>query len=426
MLSTLRNAWKVPDLRKRLLWTVFIVAIYRLGSHIPVPGIDTDYLKNLTQNGNSLWSFYDLMSGGALSRFSILALGVVPYINSSIIMQLLTIAIPPLEQLSKEGEEGRKKIQKITRYASIGFGLITAYGTLALMNQQGGIKDSSYALIYQIILTLTVGSVFCMWLGDQITVKGIGNGISLIIFINIVSRVPSTVASLGRLQQTEQVDPVQVILLVIFILALLAGVIYLSLAERRVTVQYAGKAVGNKMYKGQSTHIPLSLIGSAVIAIIFAMSVMQFPQTVAQLFPNKEWAKWIMSSSYSVFNSKTWMYAVVYALLTIFFTWFYTQVTFKPDEMAENMNKSAGFVPGIRPGKPTEKYLERMLTRVSLFGGLFAAFLVIVPIVIENNTQFKGIAFGPTSILILVGVALDVMRTLESQLVVRHYQGFLK
>ena len=224
----------------------------------------------------------------------------------------------------------------------------------------------------------------------------------------------------------EQVDPIQTVLLGVFVLALLAGVIFLSLAERRVSVQYAGKAVGNRMYKGQSTHIPLSLIGSAVIAIIFAMSVMQFPQTVAQLFPDKEWAKWIMSSTYSVFNSKTWMYAVLYALLTIFFTWFYTQVTFKPDEMAENMNKSAGFIPGIRPGKQTEKYLERILTRVSLFGGLFAALLVIIPIVIENSTQFKGIAFGPTSILILVGVALDVMRTLESQLVVRHYQGFLK
>lgn len=426
MLSTLRNAWKVPDLRKKLLWTVLFVAIYRMGSHIPVPGIDTEYLKTLTESGNNLWSFYDLMSGGALSRFSILALGVVPYINSSIIMQLLTIAIPPLEQLSKEGEEGRKKIQNITRYASILFGVITAYGTYVLMYNQGGIRESGFAFIYLIILTLTVGSAFCMWLGDQITVKGIGNGISLIIFINIVSRIPNTIASIAALKNMDQVDIIQIALFAVFVVLLLAVVIYLSLAERRVTVQYASKAVGNRVAKGQSTHIPLSLIGSAVIAIIFAMSVMQFPKTIAQLFPDKDWAKWITGNTYSVFNEKTWMYPVIYAVLTIFFTWFYTQITFKPDEMAENMNKSAGFIPGIRPGKPTEKYLENILTKVSIFGGIFAAILAITPIIIENNTQFKGISFGGTSLLILVGVALDVMRTLESQLVVRHYQGFLK
>ena len=358
MLSTLRNAWKVQDLRKKIIWTVFLIAIFRMGSYIPVPGIDTDSLKALTQSG-SLVSFYDLISGGSFSRFSIFALGVVPYINASIIMQLLTVAIPKLEQLSKEGDDGRKKIQKITRYASIVIGAMTGY-------------------------------------------------------------------QIYNLSKIGKINVVEVALFIFFTLALLAGVIYLSLAERRITVQYAGKAVGNKMMKGQSTHIPLSIIGTTVIAIIFAMSVMSFPTTIAQFFPEAGWSQWITGSSYSPFNAKTWMYPVLYALLTIFFTWFYTQITFKPDEMAENMHKSSGFIPGIRPGKPTEIYLEKVLNRISMFGGCFAAIIAVVPILVANYTPFQGIQFGGTSLLILVSVSLEIMRQLESQLTMRHYQGFLK
>ncbi|MDZ4993000.1 preprotein translocase subunit SecY [Clostridium perfringens] len=425
MLSTLRNAWKVQDLRKKIIWTVFLIAIFRMGSYIPVPGIDTDSLKALTQSG-SLVSFYDLISGGSFSRFSIFALGVVPYINASIIMQLLTVAIPKLEQLSKEGDDGRKKIQKITRYASIVIGAITAYGTYVIINNVGALKSTSPVSMFLILLTLIVGSTFLMWLGDQITVKGVGNGTSLIIFANILSSLPMTGYQIYNLSKIGKINIVEVALFIFFTLALLAGVIYLSLAERRITVQYAGKAVGNKMMKGQSTHIPLSIIGTTVIAIIFAMSVMSFPTTIAQFFPKAGWSQWITGSSYSPFNAKTWMYPVLYALLTIFFTWFYTQITFKPDEMAENMHKSSGFIPGIRPGKPTEIYLEKVLNRISMFGGCFAAFIAVVPILVANYTPFEGIQFGGTSLLILVSVSLEIMRQLESQLTMRHYQGFLK
>lgn len=425
MLSTLRNAWKVQDLRKKIIWTVFLIAIFRMGSYIPVPGIDTDSLKALTQSG-SLVSFYDLISGGSFSRFSIFALGVVPYINASIIMQLLTVAIPKLEQLSKEGDDGRKKIQKITRYASIVIGAITAYGSYVIINNVGALKSNSPVSMFLILLTLVVGSTFLMWLGDQITVKGVGNGTSLIIFANILSSLPMTGYQIYNLSKIGRINIVEVALFIFFTLALLAGVIYLSLAERRITVQYAGKAVGNKMIKGQSTHIPLSIIGTTVIAIIFAMSVMSFPTTIAQFFPEAGWSQWITGSSYSPFNAKTWMYPVLYALLTIFFTWFYTQITFKPDEMAENMHKSSGFIPGIRPGKPTEIYLEKVLNRISMFGGCFAAIIAVVPILVANYTPFQGIQFGGTSLLILVSVSLEIMRQLESQLTMRHYQGFLK
>ena len=425
MLSTLRNAWKVQDLRKKIIWTVFLIAIFRMGSYIPVPGIDTDSLKALTQSG-SLVSFYDLISGGSFSRFSIFALGVVPYINASIIMQLLTVAIPKLEQLSKEGDDGRKKIQKITRYASIVIGAITAYGSYVIIHNVGALKSNSPVSMFLILLTLVVGSTFLMWLGDQITVKGVGNGTSLIIFANILSSLPMTGYQIYNLSKIGRINIVEVALFIFFTLALLAGVIYLSLAERRITVQYAGKAVGNKMMKGQSTHIPLSIIGTTVIAIIFAMSVMSVPTTIAQFFPEAGWSQWITGSSYSPFNAKTWMYPVLYALLTIFFTWFYTQITFKPDEMAENMHKSSGFIPGIRPGKPTEIYLEKVLNRISMFGGCFAAIIAVVPILVANYTPFQGIQFGGTSLLILVSVSLEIMRQLESQLTMRHYQGFLK
>lgn len=421
MLSTLRNAWKVPELRKRFYWTIFLVAIFRMGSHIPVPGISTDFLRQYTQSGN-LMGFYDLISGGALSRFSIFALGVMPYINASIITQLLTIAIPSLEQLSKEGEEGRKKIQNATRYVSIVIAVILAFGMYATIAQTGATGSMKTAQMMVVILALVVGSTFCMWLGDQITVKGFGNGVSILIFVNIVSRLPMTIASVMSLD----INVVEIALFLVFALAVLAGVIYFSLAERRIPVQYAGKAVGNKMMKGQSTHIPLSIVGSAVIAIIFSMSVMQFLPTIAGFFPDKDWAVWVTSSPASIFNSKTWMYPVVYALLTIFFNWFYTQVTFKPDEMSENLHKSAGFIPGIRPGEPTTQYFESILNRISFIGGIFAALLAVTPIIVTNYTSFKEIQFGGTALLIVVSVALDFTRKLESQMIMRHYKGFLK
>lgn len=425
MLSTLRNAWKVPELKKRFLWTIFLVAIFRIGIHVPVPGISTEYLTGVTGT-DSLFGFMNLLSGGALKNFSIFALSVTPYINASIIMQLLTIAIPSLEQLSKEGEDGKKKIKSITRTISIVISAILAFGTYTMIRGTGATAGVTGTEVLVIIVSLVVGSTFCMWLGDQITVKGFGNGISILIFVNIISQLPVTASQLAVVKKSGEIGIVEIALFLIFVVAMLCTAIYFSLAERRIPVQYAGKAVGNKVARAQSTHIPLSIIGSAVIAIIFAMSVMLFPQTIATLFPEKGWAIWITQNEYSIFNTETWMYPVFYSILTIFFTWFYTQITFKPDEMAENLHKSAGFIPGIRPGEATEKFFERVLTRVSLIGGLFAAFLAITPILIENYTALEGISFGGTSLLIIVGVAMDFSRQLDSQLVMRHYKGFLK
>jgi preprotein translocase subunit SecY len=425
MLSTLKNAWRVPELKKRIVWTIFLVAIFRLGNYIPVPGIDTSRLTDMTKS-QGLIGFYDLISGGAFSRFSIFAMGVVPYINASIIMQLLTVAIPQLEQLSKEGEEGRKRIQNYTRYASILFGVIQAYTSYVLIWNAGALQDTSKFNLFVILLTLTTASTFLMWLGDQITVRGLGNGMSLLIFVNIISRFPATIYQIAGLQKTQTVNPVQIVIFIAIAALLLLSVIVMSAAERRISVQYAGKTVGNRTFKGQSTHIPINMTSSAVIAIIFAMSVMQFPATIAQFFPTSKISLFITGSSYSIFKSNSWQYALAYAVLVVFFSWFYTQVTFKPDEMAENMHKSSGFIPGIRPGQPTARYIENVLARVSIIGGLYASIIAITPIISEGYSSFKGISFGGTAMMIMVGVALDSLRQLESQLVMRHYQGFLK
>lgn len=428
MLQTLRNAFKVPELRKKILWTILLVAVFRMGSHIPLPGINSDYLKSLSQSGGLL-GFYDMISGGAFSRSSILALGVMPYINASIIVQLLTVAIPQLEQLSKEGQNGRKKIQNATRYVAFGIAFVLAYGIFATISSSGATAGLQLIQKVVVVFALVVGSTFCMWLGDQLTVKGIGNGTSVLIFVNIISRVPVTIASMLTLKESGSASIVEIVLFGIFIVLMLGMILYFSLSERRIPVQYAGKfASGNSnMVKSQSTHIPLSIIGSAVLAIIFSMSVMEFPKTIATLFGgDKEWAKWILTNNTCPFNQKSWMYIVLYAILTIFFNWFYTQITFKPDEMSENLHKSAGFVPGVRPGEETTIYFERVLNRLSFIGGVLAAFLAITPTIIQNYTQFQNVSFSGTGLLIVINVALDFTRKVESQMVVRHYKGFLK
>ena len=425
MLSTLRNAWRTPDLKKKLLYTLFFVAIFRIGNHILVPGIDNTALQNIANSG-TLLGFYDLISGGAFSKFNIFALGVIPYINASIVMQLLTIAIPYLEQLSKEGEDGRKKIQNYTRYAAVGFALLQSFTTYVLIANQHALKDTSTLSVFLIMLTVTTASIFLMWLGDQITVKGLGNGISLLVFINIISRLPLSIYQIAGLQKAEEINVVQVIMFIAVIAALLLAVIMMSIAERRIPVQYAGKTVGNKSFKGQSTHIPINMNATGVIAIIFATSVMQFPATIAQFWPTSTVFRVITSGNYSPFKTNSFMYSVVFFLLILFFSWFYAQVTFKPDEMAENMHKSSGFIPGIRPGENTAKYIEKVLTRVAIIGGIFAAVIAVFPVIIQGYTKFQGIQFGGTSLLIMVSVALDTMRQMESHLVMRHYQGFLK
>jgi preprotein translocase subunit SecY len=426
MLSTLRNAWKVPELRKRLLFIVFAAIVYRLGNAIPVSGVDPSRLTTAAKSG-TLFGFYDLISGGAFSKSTIFAIGVIPYINASIIMQLLTIAIPYLEQLSKEGEDGRKKIQKYTRYASVPLAVLQAFSQYAIIRNLGCLTDTSKSHMFMIVLTLTVGSTFLMWLGDKITQHGIGNGISLLIFINIMSRVPSQVSGIKSSNSAGSVDIVQTVTFIGIVAAMFLAVVASTLAERRIPVQYAGKTVGNKTYRGQSTHIPININNSGVIAIIFAMSVLQFPATLAKFWPSAPLSKWIEGNPYSVFRGDTYLYCATYLILIMFFTWFYTQITFKPDEMAENMHKSSGFIPGIRPGAPTEKYIEQVLGKISFLGGLFAGMIAVVPVLVSiKMAGFQSIQFGGTSLLIMVSVALETMRQIESQLVMRHYKGFLK
>lgn len=425
MLQTLKNAWKLKDLRKRILFTVFIVFIFRLGNFIAVPNIDPTALKELASS-QTLVGFYDLISGGAFSNFSIFAMGVTPYINASIIMQLMNVIIPKLEQLSKEGQEGRAKIQNYTKYLAVAIGIVQAYGTYVLIYNAGAVEVDTPMNTILIITTLLASSMFLIWLGDRITEKGIGNGVSVLIFINIVSRIPTLAAQVYTLYQGGTVDIVMLTLFTVVMIALFVGTIAFSLGERKIPVQYSGRVSGTKQIKGQSSHIPVSVSSACVIAIIFAMSVMQFPATLAQFFPNSAVFKWLTTSAYSVFKVNSIPYIILYVVLVIFFSWFYMQITMKPEEMAENMAKSGGYVAGIRPGVATEKYIERILTRVAIIGGLFAALIAVFPIVLDAFTTFKGLSFGGTVIFIMAGVALDTMRQLESQLVMRHYKGFLK
>ena len=424
MLQTLKNAWKLPDLRKRILFTVFIVFIYRLGNFIVVPNINADALKDLA-NSQTLVGFYDLISGGAFSNFSIFAMGVTPYINASIIMQLMNVIIPKLEQLSKEGQEGRAKIQNYTKYLAIAIGAVQAYGTYVLIYNAGAVEKDSFLNTVLIIMTLLAASMFLIWLGDRITEKGVGNGVSVLIFINIVSRIPMMATQVGVLYSGGAVDIVSLVLFALAMVALFVGTVAFSLGERRIPVQYAGRVSGTKQIKGQSSHIPVSVSSACVIAIIFAMSVMQFPATLAEFFRNSKVLEWLTTSNWSIFKVNSVGYMVAYVVLVIFFAVFYTQITMKPEDMADNMAKSGGYVAGIRPGVATAKYLERILTKVALIGGVFAALIAVFPIFLEGYTPFKGLAFGGTVIFIMSGVALDTMRQLESQLVMRHYKGFL-
>lgn len=424
MLQTLKNAWKLPDLRKRILFTVFIVFIFRLGNFIVVPNINADALKDLA-NSQTLVGFYDLISGGAFSNFSIFAMGVTPYINASIIMQLMNVIIPKLEQLSKEGQEGRDKIQNYTKYLAIAIGAVQAYGTYVLIYNAGAVEKDSFLNTVLIIMTLLAASMFLIWLGDRITDKGVGNGVSVLIFINIVSRIPMMATQVGVLYSGGAVDIVSLVLFVLAMVALFVGTVAFSLGERKIPVQYAGRVSGAKQIKSQSSHIPVSVSSACVIAIIFAMSVMQFPATLAEFFRGSKVLEWLTTSSWSVFKVNSIGYIIAYVVLTIFFAVFYTQITMKPEDMADNMAKSGGYVAGIRPGVATAKYLERILTKVALIGGAFAALIAVFPIFLEGYTPFKGLAFGGTVIFIMSGVALDTMRQLESQLVMRHYKGFL-
>lgn len=427
MFETLRNSWKIPDLRKKMLFTLGMLIIFRIGSRLPVPGLDPAYFKKLIEQGGQLFGFVDIITGGAFKYATIFAMSITPYVNSSIIMQLLTIAIPRLEQLSKEGEEGRKIIGQYIRYGTVLLGFIQASGiTIGLRGAIiGGIDVWKFATI---TLTLTAGTAFLMWLGEQITEYGIGNGISLIIFAGIVSGGPSGAMtlyqyySLGRLG-SGIFGIISIIIILAIFVGIIACVVWVNQAERRIPVQYAKRVVGRKMYGGQSTHIPIKVNWAGVIPIIFAMSIMMLPTTLIGYFGANS-----TNAIIKFFRNwpQNWSYAVLYALFVMFFTFFYTYVQFNPIELANNMKKNGGFIPGIRPGKPTSDYIAKVLNRITWFGGLFLAVVTIFPYIIGYITGINGIWFAGTSVLILVGVAIDTVRQIESQMLMRHYKGFLE
>ena len=418
MLSSLVNILKITELRQKVLFTLAMFMVFRLGTHIPVPGVNAEVIEQLFNSG-SLFGMLDLFAGGALSKFSIFAMSITPYINASIIMQLLTVVVPTFESWSKEGEEGRKKISKITRYGTVILGFVQATGMAY------GLKDAiinpSIGSILLIALTLTAGTTFLMWLGEQITEKGIGNGISLIIFAGIVSSLPKGIGVIYKYLQAGTISYFNVALFLIIAIAMIVLVIAIQQGQRRIPVQYAKRVVGRKMYGGHSTHIPLKVNQAGVIPIIFASSVLMFPVTIAQ-FINIPWVKTLAG----YFAWGTPLQTVLYALMIVFFTYFYTAVTLNISDMAENLKKYGGFIPGIRPGKPTEEYLDHVMTRITLAGAFFLAFIAILPTMIAGATHIDGVNFGGTALLIVVGVALDTMKQIESMVVMRHYQGFMK
>lgn len=418
MLSALSNILKITELRQKVVFTLAMFLIFRAGTHIPVPGVNAAVIEQLFTSGN-LFGLLDLFSGGALSKFSVFAMSITPYINASIIMQLLTVVVPKFEQWAKEGEEGRKKITQITRYGTVLLGFVQAIGMafglkLAIINP--GIGS-----ILLIALTLTAGTTLLMWLGEQITEKGIGNGISLIIFAGIVSRLPDGLSVIYQYFKAGTINIFNIVLFVIIAVAMIVFVIAIQQGQRKIPVQYAKRVVGRKMYGGHSTHIPLKVNQAGVIPIIFASSVLMFPVTIAQ-FIEVEWVKTVAG----YFAWGTPLQTVLYALLIIFFTYFYTAVTLNISDMAENMKKYGGFIPGLRPGKPTADYLDRVMTRITLAGSIFLAAIAILPNFVVWATSIQGVYFGGTALLIVVGVALDTMKQIEALILMRHYQGFMK
>jgi preprotein translocase subunit SecY len=415
--QSLANAWKIPELRTKLLFTAAMIAIYRFGAYVPVPGIDLDALQQFfNEGGAGVVGFLDLFSGGALRRVAVFALGIMPYITASIIMQLLTVVIPKLEELAKEGEQGQKQITKYTRWLTVALSLVQSIGYIALFRQYNALPDLNWWRAALIVTSLVAGAVMVMWLGEHITARGIGNGMSIIIFISIVSRIPSGAAQLFTL------DLLPIILFAIIGLAVVVGVVLITSGERRIPVQYAKRVVGRRMMGGQSTFIPLKVNMAGVIPVIFASSVMMIIPTFTQFLGAGGIGGWFDRT----FGPNTVLYIIGEAILIVIFTYFYTAVTFNPIDQADNLKKYGGFIPGVRPGRPTAEYLDRILTRLTFPGALFLAALAVLPWLLARPPINVPFYFGGTSLLIVVGVALDTMRQMESQLLMRHYEGFLK
>ncbi|MDR3049072.1 MAG: preprotein translocase subunit SecY [Elusimicrobiota bacterium] len=435
MLKSFADIFRVPELQKRVFFTLAIIVAYRIGAMIPVPGVNAEAIQSLfNAQGNGLLGFLDLFSGGALSRMSIFSLGIMPYINASIILSLLQGAhvIPYLDRLAKEGEQGRKKLTQITRYGTLIIGTIQSVGlTMAIskMPTPSGMPialDPSMSWMMMTVLTLITGTALIMWLGEQVSERGIGNGISLIIFAGIIERLPSAVVGVIRLVQLEEFSILSALFLVVIVMAVLLAVVWVETAQRKIPVNYAKRMVGRKMYGGQSSFLPIKVDQSGVIAVIFAVSLLSAPLTIAQFAPNLTVFGFPLAQQISNwFAHGSIVYSLVYALLVIFFCYFYNSISFNPKDLAENMKKSGGFIPGIRPGEPTSSHIQKILERVTLGGALFVACIAVLPDYMRNvlNAPFF---FGGTSLLIVVGVSLDTIGQIESHLIMRHYEGFMK
>ncbi len=448
MLNTIRNAWKIPSLRNRIIFTLLMLVVFRFGAHIPVPFLSADAMQAFLSpteagGGMDLFNLFDVFTGGAFSNATVFALGVSPYINASIIIQLLTVAIPALERISKEGIAGRKKLNKITRYVSVALALVQGAGlyvTLYNMKAQANLEaitNTSVLGFLTIVLTFTAGTAFIVWLGEQITEKGLGNGVSLLIFAGIVSRIPTGIATvyssfLGTGFTAKNI--IVTVLIVAVVILAIAFVVYFSDAERRIPVQYAKRVVGRKMYGGQSTNIPIKVASGGVMPIIFASSIMAFPATIVRLIsggnmPTTGIGYYILGCLSAGYSSAWWtsvVYAVLYFLLIIFFTYFYSSIQFNPIELSNNLKKSGGFIPGIRPGKPTCDYISKISTRLNLIGAIFLGIIAILPVIVGALFGITSLQIGGTSLLIMEGVALETVKQIESQMVMRHYKGFLE
>lgn len=418
MLSALANLSQVTELRRKILFTLAMFVVFRAGTHIPVPGVNASMIEQLFNSGNLL-GLLDMFSGGALSKFSVFAMSITPYINASIILQLLKVVVPKLEQWGKEGVEGQKKITKVTRYGTVLLGFIQALGMAYGLRM--AINDPSIFSVLLIAITLTAGTVFLMWIGEQITAKGVGNGISLIIFAGIVSRIPDGLHVIYQYLQAGTINALNVLLFAVIAVAMIVFVIAITQGIRKVPVQYAKRVVGRKMYGGHSSYIPLKVNQAGVIPIIFASSILMFPVTIGQ-FVDVAWIKTV--AGWFAWGSP--LQTTLYVLMILFFTYFYTAVSININDVADNLKKYGGFIPGLRPGKPTSDYLDKIMTRITLAGAIFLSLIALMPNVIGWMTGIEGVYFGGTALLIVVGVALDTMKQIESLVLMRHYQGFMK
>lgn len=433
MLKTIRNAWSIPDLRKKLLFTLMIIIVFRIGSVIPVPFLDMSALAtamNGMNEGNTMLAYLNTLSGGAFANATLFAMGVTPYINSSIIMQLLTVAIPPLERMAKEGEAGRRKIGTITRYVTVGLGLVQGFAYWFYLHRSGvTVYTEGFSLVFSaivIILVFTAGTALMMWLGEQINTNGIGNGISILLFAGIVAQLPYTLSMLGQFWELAGKGSTQFYFLVplwiVIFVAIVWIITFMQDSERRIPIQYAKRVVGRKMYGGQSSHLPIKVALGGVLPIIFASSILSIPGTI-NLFLKVKDGFW--GAFFNAFDTSGWLYNVLYFILIIMFAYFYTTIQYNPIEMANNLKSNNGTIPGIRPGAPTADYIRNILSRITLIGALFLAVIALVPSIYGSATGMGRMAIGGTSIIILVGVALETVKQLESQMMMRHYKGFL-